>query len=316
MEYRRFGRTNLQVSLTGLGTGGPSQLGQRTGVDTAGATRLVRRALDLGINLIDTAAAYGDSELRLGEALQGVPRDSYVLATKAHPYRKSGGQQELLTEQELIDSVERSLTRLRVDYVDVFQFHAVTPETYPHTRDVLLPVLQHLRDQGKMRFIGLTESFAVDHIRETFRLALADDVWDTFLVGYNLLTPGPEDDVLPLAAKQDVGVMIMCAVRRRIARPEALTELVRELQRAGEIPGDIDAERPLDWLLHDGVESVSEAAYRYASGNPQVGSVLTGTANTGHLEANVAAMQKGDLPAADRTRLREIFAPVGRKLGE
>jgi aryl-alcohol dehydrogenase-like predicted oxidoreductase len=176
--------------------------------------------------------------------------------------------------------------------------------------------MQRLRDQGKTRFIGLTESFSLDHSREALKLALADDVFDTLLVGYNLLTPGPEDDVLPVAAKQDVGVMVMCAVRRRIARPEALADLMRELRYEGVIHGDVDVDRPLDWLLHDGVESITEAAYRYASGNPQVASVLTGTADTGHLEANIAAMAKGDLPTGDRQRLRAMFGAVGRKLGD
>jgi aryl-alcohol dehydrogenase-like predicted oxidoreductase len=83
MQYRTLGRTGLQVSLVSLGTGGPSNFGQRTGLDLQGQKALIREALDLGINFFDTAAAYRDSEKLLGQALQDVPRDKYILATKA-----------------------------------------------------------------------------------------------------------------------------------------------------------------------------------------------------------------------------------------
>lgn len=82
MEYRRLGRTNLDVSLLGLGSGGPSQLGQRSGVPESEVYTLVDTALGLGINLIDTAAAYRESEAILGRALKGKPRESYVVCTK------------------------------------------------------------------------------------------------------------------------------------------------------------------------------------------------------------------------------------------
>ena len=87
MEYRRFGRTGLQVSVIGLGTGGPSRLGQRSGIPEPEAIKTVHRALDLGVNLIDTAANYAGSEAILGRALRGVPRDRFILCTKFGPAR-------------------------------------------------------------------------------------------------------------------------------------------------------------------------------------------------------------------------------------
>src|SRR6476659_4928121 len=88
MQYRRLGRTGLQVSAIGLGTGGPSMLGQRSGVAQSEAERTVRHALDLGINLIDTAADYQGSEAILGAALNGIRRDSYILCTKFKAERR------------------------------------------------------------------------------------------------------------------------------------------------------------------------------------------------------------------------------------
>ena len=191
MEYRRLGRTGLDVSILGLGSGGKSRLGQATGVPEADAHKVVDTALANGVNIIDTAAAYGDSELILGRALKKHPRDSYVLCTKANPATRGEGPRTYIyrTEQEFIDSFERSLTRLQTDYIDVFQVHGVVAETYPHVRERLVPALRTLQDQGKVRFIGITETFSGDHQRELLKLALADNLFDTMMLGYNLLTP-------------------------------------------------------------------------------------------------------------------------------
>lgn len=317
MQYRRFGRTGLQVSVIGLGSGGPSLLGQRSGVPEAEAHRVVHRALDLGINLIDTAAGYIESEAILGRALTGIPRDSYVLCTKFSPGRRvpNTDEFEFRTPDELIASCERSLQRLQTDYLDVLQFHAVLPETYPHTRDVLLPVMRRLQEQGKVRFVGISDGFENDHRNEALRLALADDLFDTLMVGYNLLTPGPEDQVFPQALKQDVGVMIMCAVRRRMGRPADLEALIAELKQNGELPASVPDQRPLDWLIHGDVTSITDAAYKFAAGHPAVSSVLTGTASVAHLEANVKAVLGDLLSIEDRQQLKALFGPIGRNLG-
>lgn len=317
MEYRRLGRTNLDVSLLGLGSGGPSQLGQKSGVPESEVHTLIDTALGLGINLIDTAAAYGESEAILGRALQGQPRDSYVLCTKASPTVKEEAANRPRTAAELAASLDASLRRLQTDVIDVFQIHAVTPDTYGHTRDVLVPELIRQRDRGKIRFLGITEAFASDHERAVLQAALADDLWDTILVGYNLLTPGPEDDVLPLAQANDVGVLVMCAVRRKIANQEDLEALVASLKTDGLIDANaLPVTAPLDWLLHDGIERVTDAAYAYAAATPLVHSVLTGTASVDHLRQNVAAVLGPTIPEADCARLKAIFAPTGRKLGD
>lgn len=317
MEYRRLGRTNLDVSVLGLGSGGPSQLGQRSGVPESDVHQLIDTALGLGINLIDTAAAYGESEAILGRALKGTPRERYVLCTKTSPTIRDGDQTRPRTEAELVESLESSLQRLGTDVIDVFQVHAVTPGTYAHARDVLVPELRRQRDQGKIRYIGITEAFASDHERATLNQALADGCWDTMLVGYNLLTPGPEDDVLPLAQANDVGVLVMCAVRRKIAWQADLEALVASLKRDGLIDADaLPDVAPLDWLLHDGIERVTDAAYKYVANTPLVHSVLTGTASVDHLRQNLDAVLGPPLPEVGRARLKAIFAPTRRKLGD
>lgn len=314
MPYRTLGRTGLRVSLLGLGSGGPSQLGQSSGVAEADAQRLVQHALDSGVNLIDSAADYRESEAILGRALAGVPRDQYVLCTKFNPVaRGDGGLKEA---GALTASLERSLARLSIDTVDVFQLHGVAPEWYRPAVKRFWPELERAQQAGKCRFLGVTETFASDHEKATLREALQDDLWDAIMVGYNLLTPKPEEDVLPRAARQKVGVFVMCAVRRAIGRPDKLAALVQDLVERGKLAADaLPANRPLDWLVHDGIASVTAAAYQYAAGNPAVSTVLTGTASIEHFDANLQAITGPPLPAADCARLQALFGPIGENLG-
>src|SRR5271156_6684958 len=125
MQYTTLGRTGLKVSVAGLGCGGFSRLGLGTGQSTEHAVGIVRQALDLGVNLIDTAAVYGTEDV-VGAALKGVPRDRVVVCTKAS---KPAGDAAFSVDK-VIDSLEGSLRRLRLDHVDVFQLHAVAPAAY------------------------------------------------------------------------------------------------------------------------------------------------------------------------------------------
>ena len=151
MQYRRLGRTELGVSLLSLGTGGASVLGQHKGLSQHDQDALVRRCLDLGINLFDTSADYMDSEAILGRALDGTPRDSYSLVTK---WSHDDDGRRTKDPEELVGSVERSLRRLRTDHVDVMMFHGVLSSSYDDVVDRYYPVIQRLRDGGKLAFHG------------------------------------------------------------------------------------------------------------------------------------------------------------------
>jgi aryl-alcohol dehydrogenase-like predicted oxidoreductase len=325
MQYRRFGRTNLLVSVMGIGTGGPSRFGQGSGVAEPEAARTLRRALELGINLIDTAANYRGSEERLGNALRGVPRDSYIMCTKFSPYRAGEGgaaagaadADPLKDEGALRESLEASLQRLNLDHVDVLQLHGVTPPQYEAVRDRFVPAMRKAQADGKCRFLGITETFGSrDDKHEMLPMACADGIFDTAMVGYNMLTPLPESTALAAAQQHDVGVLVMCAVRRAIANPEKLQAVVAELKASGELAADALPETgPFDWLIGDGVESVAAAAYKFAADHPAVSCVLTGTATQSHLEENVRAILGRTLAPADRRRLVETFLPIGRNLG-
>jgi len=209
MQRVKLGRTGLEVSAVGLGCGGHSRLGMAAGKDEAHATRVVEAALDLGIDFIDTARAYG-TEAAVGKAIRG-KRDRVVLSTKALPAGASG----LLGQSELRDSIERSLERLGTDYIDVFHLHGVVVEHYRHCVDVLLPELERAKAAGKVRFVGITERFGTDTAHEMLKVALPDDRFDVIMVGHNLINPSARRSVFPITRKNDVGTLIMFAVRRR-----------------------------------------------------------------------------------------------------
>lgn len=312
MEYRRLGRTGLRVSLASLGTGGPSKMGQNRGTTPEDARRLTRRALDHGINFFDTAASYGDSEILLGHGLAGVPRDDFIVATKYSPLADG----ELKSAEDVGTSIDQSLERLQLDYVDVIQVHGLMPDRYDAVVERHLPVLLEAQRAGKVGFLGVTEQAHADVHHETFKRMAADGHFDAFMVGYNLLHQTAEQDVLEAAEAADIGLIVMIAVRRALGNPERLREVIAELKTDGHLAADaLPDDDPLDWLVHDDVESVPEAAYRFVLEPRAISTVLTGTANPDHLDANVAAMGRGPLPPEDRARLQSIFGGLALGLG-
>ena len=312
MEYRRLGRTHLRVSLASLGTGGPSKMGQNRGATLDDARHLTRRALDHGINFFDTAASYGDSEILLGHGLTGVPRDAFIVATKYSPLVDN----ELKSPEDVQASIDGSLERLRLDYIDVLQVHGLMPDRYDEVVERHLPVLLEAQRAGKVGFLGVTEQAHADVHHKTFKSLAADEHFDTFMVGYNLLHQTAEQDVLQAAEAADIGLIVMIAVRRALGNPARLREVIAELKADGHLAADaLPNDDPLGWLVHDSVESVPEAAYRYVLEPSAISTVLTGTANPDHLDENVAAMARGPLPPEDRARLQTIFGGLALGLG-
>ena len=298
--------------MMGIGTGGPSQFGQKSGVSAEEAIDLVRRALELGINFFDSSAAYGESEAILGRALRDVPRDDYVLATK---FATMEGER-VVDPEKAVESVERSLRRLGVETIDIMQFHGIRPECYKPVVENLLPAVLKLQEQGKFRFLGASETYSRDPRHEMVPQALAEGVFDTLMVGYNLLSPGAEE-ILPACLENDVGVICMVAVRRALSRPEYLQERLADAGRRGVIDrSSLPEDDPLGWLVRKHVESLPAAGYKYVSAHPAISTVLTGTARIEHLEDNVRAILGAPLPEEDMARLRQVFGRVREPLGD
>ena len=310
MQYRTLDRTGLRVSLLGLGTGGARRMGERQGHTKEQKHALVERCLELGVNLFDTSELYGDTEVALGEALVGVPRDSYVLATK-WSYDKD--DQSAADASELRESAEQSLRRLCTDYLDVLMFHGVLPEDYDEVVERYVPEMRRLHDEGIVRHIGFSERFPLDTSHRAVTLALTrdPDLWDVVELKYGILNQLAERAVLPLALKHDVGVLNMASVRVRLPDRALLEQTIAEWKEAGHIAVDSLPEKdPLGWLVHDDVDSVISAGYKFAADHPAITTVLSGTATIAHLEANAAALENPRLSEADTHRLVDLFGDV------
>jgi aryl-alcohol dehydrogenase-like predicted oxidoreductase len=294
MEHTTLGRTGLRVSVAGLGCGGNSRLGKAEGRSFAESVAVVRRALDLGVSFLDTAAAYGTEEI-VGEAISRVPRESVMLSTKALIAERG----ELKPAAEVVASLENSLRALRTERVDVFHLHAVPPALYGRARETLVPALLAERDKGKLGHLGITETAPNDPRHEMLERAVHDPVWEVMMLAFHMLHQNARAKVFPHTRANGIGTLLMFVVRSLFSRPGRLRETLAA-----------DAE-PLGFLLHErGAASVIEAAYRYARHEPGADVILFGTGEIAHLESNIRSILAPPLPAADVARLNELFGAL------
>ena len=303
MQYRTLGRTGLNVSVMGIGAGGPSRLGQRDSIRTeAQSVNLVLRGLDAGINFIDTAEAYGTEEI-VGAALAQRDRGNIIISTKK---RLRG---ENITRAELRAGLHDSLRRLGTDYIDIYHLHGLKPDGYDYYLQEIAPTMQDLRDEGKIRFIGITEHWGGDLAHKMLARAIPDGVWDVVMVGFNLLNQTARETVLRAAIENNIGVLIMFAIRRALSQPAKLKTTIHSLIESGEVdPTDIDRSDPLGFLVESGAApSIADAAYRFCRDEPGTHVILSGTGNPQHLEANLASFARPPLPAEVTSRLKQIF---------
>ena len=318
MIYRTLGRTGLRVSLLGMGTGGPNVLGQMIGRPESEMRALLHRAFDLGINLFDTAREYMDSEIILGRVFEELPRDEIVVSTKFAAVLAVESGVQIKTAAEVVDTVESSLSRLRLSEIDVVMVGGLlTPENAAVVLEEHVPALERLRRQGKVRHVGSTEASSSDGAHEWLLHALPADVFDVAMVGHNMLNQSARLSVFPACVDRDVGVMNIYTSRRVMSDPRRLREVVAGLAARGVVSDDVgSAEEPLGWLIEsDEAASLVEAAYRYAAYTEGVSAVMTGTIDPGHLEQNVESVLKGPLSAGAIARLRSEFGAVADPVG-
>lgn len=307
MEYTTLGRTGLKVSVMGLGSGGYSQIGQKTGKSKKESVELVRTALDFGINFLDTAEAYHTEHI-IGKAIQPIPREQVILSTKKNLIDKD----RLITSKELAKGIDNSLYNLRSDYIDIYNLHGVKPDQYDYILTELVPILFKMRDAGKIRFIGITESFIEDPSHQMLQRAVQDNCWDTLMLGFNILNQSARKQVLPQAIEKKIGVLAMFAVRRALSNQENLKQAILRLKNMGysELE-DLDRDNPLGFLFHEqGAKNITDAAYRFSRHQPGINLVLFGTGNLDHLSANITSLLSPPLPSSDTLKLNQIFTKV------
>ncbi|MDA1068626.1 MAG: aldo/keto reductase [Verrucomicrobia bacterium] len=304
MRYTTLGRTGLKVSIMGIGAG--TQFGTINGNHLSQAEGIINTAIENGINLIDTASIYNSSEEILGRLLESRPRESYVLNSKYYPITDIG---QPIPAQEVRKSVERSLKLLDTDYLDVLQIHGVRPESYRAIVETHHDELMKMKSKGMFRFLGITETIKFDPHHRMMKMALKDDLFDTAMIAYSLLSPDPEIKILPQCQKQAVGVIGMTAVRRALSDHQILEDLIRKAKTENRMKQDALPDKgPLDWLLDETIHTLASAGYSYVLSNSAVQTVLSGTTNPDHLVKNLKAALSKPLDEEKRKRLRSIFS--------
>ena len=296
MEYRKLGKTDLNVSLIGFGA---SPLGNvfRT-TDPAEGKSAVHLAIDKGINFFDVSPYYGLTlaEQRLGEALAG-RRDKVLLATKCGRY---GADEFDFSAKRIASSIDESLKRLQTDYVDLLQAHDVEFGNVQQIIDETIPAMRKIQQQGKARYIGITGY----PLKTLVRIAEAAPV-DTILsyCRYNLMITDMDDILTPFAKKHGIGLINASGLNMGILTERGAPDwhpAPIEVQEAGRQASDFCRQRGAD---------VSQLALRFCLDHPYVSSTLIGMSTRHHVETNLQLLQI----ATDKelvAEVRQILAPV------
>jgi aryl-alcohol dehydrogenase-like predicted oxidoreductase len=306
MQYTTLGKTGLKVSVAGLGCGGNSRIGLGAGLSEAQSVALVRAALDLGVNFIDTAAIYGTEGI-VGQAVKGRRRESVVISTKSHINAFDGSS--TVPAGTVVASLEASLKALDTDYIDIFHLHGLSPKVYDHAMAEVVPVLLREKKKGKFRHLAVSETAPRDPSHTMLQRAVEEPAWAVFMLAFHMMNQNARPRLLERTQANKVGTLCMFAVRNVFSRPGLLQQTVADLAAEGKLPREMAAAGdPLGFLVHEGgAESIIDAAYRFVRHEPGIDVVLFGTSSVEHLKANVASILRPPLPPADVAKLYALF---------
>jgi aryl-alcohol dehydrogenase-like predicted oxidoreductase len=277
MQYRSLGRTGIRVSPYALGG---MMFGRIGNPDHDDSIRIVHKALDAGINLVDTADMYshGESEEIVGKALKG-RRDDVVLATKVHHPMDDDPNHRGSSRRWIVEEVEHSLRRLQTDHIDLYQVHRPDPDT---DVEETLSALSDLVRSGKVRAIG-SSTFPAHEIVEAQWVAERRGLvrFHTEQPPYSILDRGIERDVLPVAEKYGMGTIVysplaggMLTGRTRRGRASDLrrTEMFRHMRDERRI----DVVEQLVPVAQDAGLTLTHLAMAFAIAHPGVSAALLG----------------------------------------
>jgi len=306
MLYRRLGRTNLHVSELGFGAA--------RGYEQPDFADTVHAIIDAGINFIDTATGYGDSEKALGPALRG--HDDVLIETKYCPYDSyAPGATYVGTPAALVASAEESLRRLQRDHLDVLLGHGMRAiETFDRfMTDGCYDAMVRLRDEGKVRFIGISELSEADGTHEVLQRAIPIGAFDVVMLTLNFLLQTAAASVLPLCKQHDVGTVIMMPLNQAsadsglVSVPAAL-ECIRRHVAEGNLPAEPPYTKPdiLDFLQP---YSVPEAGLRYVLSH-DVSTCCVGMRTLERLQQNLQAVDPPYLDPDRKSRLEALFGSI------
>ncbi|MGC3988535.1 MAG: aldo/keto reductase [Chthoniobacteraceae bacterium] len=298
MKYRQLGQTGLQVSVLSLG--GSSLGSVFHDIDEAEGIRTVQVAVDHGINLIDTAPFYGltKAETVLGKALREIPRDKYLLATKVGRYGYKEKDFDFSAER-VTRSLDESLARLGVDYVDFIQVHDMEFGSLEQIIHETIPALRMAQAVGKARFVGIT-CLPVKLFKPVMDLAEVDQIqsYCHYCLNDNALA-----DQLPYFQEKKVGIFNSAPLAMRLLSlagppawhpaPQALREKCREAA---------------EYCAKHGTD-LSRLALQFAVAHPGIHTTIVGTADPAQIRQNIAEVEE-PLDPEILADVLEILKPV------
>lgn len=341
MRYRTLGRTGLSVSE--LGMGGMTAMGKCGAIAADGSAALpggapaghyrnipfytvaaegfaciMRRAAESGINFLDTAPSYGDSETALGHYL-GNPneRPKWLVSTKVGVCG-SWGSGETMSQQEIVDQYSESLDRMRIDRADLLLIHSI--DQYGQGEEAvarllapggIVDALQELKRAGRIRCFG-----ASGHLAELVP-AVKTDVFDVVLTynTFNLLVTDAADELLPLARARNLGVILggafyqgfLTGTRDYILQNKDIFYEKEDPAYRHTAQMQARARKLLDFVGGDGA-ALRRLALRFALSEPAISCVVVGMKSVGEVEENVSACREGPLTDRDHEQVQQILA--------
>jgi len=286
MEKRQFGSTDMRVSLLGFGG---AEIGFE-GVNEKTVEELLNGALDAGLNVIDTAECYMNSEELIGKAVAG-RRDQFYLFTKCgHEHDKDGKQIGVWTKDNILKSIERSLKRLQTNQVDLVQLHSCSLEDLE--KGEVIEALQEARDKGYTRYIGYSGD------SQAARFAIESGAFDSLQTSINIADQEAIDFTIPLARERKMGVI----AKRPVANAA---------WRTGEKPTEPYHHTYWDRLqilkypfLEKSLEDSIAMAMRFTASIPGVHTMIVGTTKPGRWVQNAEILEAGPLSAEEFQEIR------------
>ncbi|MGG1311547.1 aldo/keto reductase [Cohnella laeviribosi] len=291
MEKRIYGKTGLNVSVLGFGG---AEIGFE-GASPGQVERLLNDALDSGLNVIDTAECYANSEELIGQTVAHRRSDYYLFTKCGHA---SGFDLPDWDPKLLEQSIDRSLRRLRTDYVDVIHLHSCSEEVL--RRGEVIEVLQRAKEKGKTRFIG----YSGDHTDALY--AVRTGAFDSLMISVNIADQEAIDLVLPEAAARGLGVVVKRPIANFAWRYDAKPD-VEYHQTYWERLQQLDYPQ-----FRSKDEQTVGMALRFALAVPGVHTAIVGTKNPERWRTNARLLEAGPLPEETYRAIRERWKEAAR----
>jgi hypothetical protein len=299
VEKRRFGKTDMTVGVLGFGG---AEIGFE-GTDPQTVTKLLNAALDAGLNVVDTAECYADSEEKIGKAIAGRRKDFYLFTKCGHAV-ETPGQGEDWSKKGLLRSIERSLSRLNTDHVDLVHLHSCSLDELK--KGECIEALEQAKKEGKTRYIGYSGD------SQAARYAVECGRFDSLQTSLNICDQEPIELTLPLAVTKGMGVICKRPIANAVWRYETQPDNgyhVGYWKRLQDLKYDFasgDAAKKQDANGPAGI------AMRFTAMQPAVSVLIVGTTKPERWKQNAELLSAGPLPKEVEASIRKRWKEVAK----